>query len=93
MEKDVLISLLPEIKAEILDRHEHPVEITGIFIEDSIMDGRNFTVCFELRFNKGSGLIFFHYKPGRRFDPDERRMEFVAYPSEFQCFRDLILKL
>jgi hypothetical protein len=89
MEKDELISLLPEIKAEILDKHERSVEITEIFIEDPIMDGRNFTVCFELRFNKESGLIFFHYKPGRWFDLDERRMEFVAYPSEFQCFRDL----
>jgi hypothetical protein len=93
MEKDVLISLLPEIKAEILDRYEYRAEITDISVEDPVLDNGEFLLCFELRFNEGPGLIFFHYKPGGRLDPDERTTGFVAYPSEFQCFRDLILKL
>jgi hypothetical protein len=93
MKKDVLISLLPEIKAEILDRYEYRAEITDISVEDPVLDNGKFPVCFELRFNEEPGLIFFHYKPCGWFDPDERRAGFVAYPSEFQCFRDLILKL
>jgi hypothetical protein len=92
MNKETLISLLPDIKAEILDKYEQKAEITDISIEEPVTDGEDYFVVFELRFQEGLGSIYISHKPIRRINFDERTVRFEESISRFQCYRDLVLK-
>jgi hypothetical protein len=93
MKIEELQSLIPEIKAEIIEEYRQSdvnVKITSIYIATI---NERFFVIFTLRFPRESGLMFMHHKAGGTVNFEKREMDFIESATSFSCVRELALKM